>query len=100
MCYSNRKRNIPEYNIYELFEAQIRKYRCIENDLLTGMVFGKRSRGRQKTRLTNTINERLGLTMNEAITTAQDRDKWRIIVYDTTAFGKPNVLIDSIVYTS
>ena len=44
-----------------------------------------RSRGRQKTRLTNTINERLGLTINEAITTAQDRDKWRTIVYAATA---------------
>ena len=47
----------------------------MEHDLLTGMVFGKRSRGGQKTRMTNTINEKLGLTMNEAITTAEDRGK-------------------------
>ena len=37
------------------------RHRCMENDLRTGMVFGKRSRGRQKTRMTNTIKEKLGL---------------------------------------
>ena len=31
------------------FMEPIMRHRCIENDLLTGMVFGKRSRGRQKT---------------------------------------------------
>ena len=67
------------------FIGHIMRHRCIENDLLTGMVFGKRSRGRQKTRLTNTVNERLGLTITEAITTAQGRDKWRTIVYAATA---------------
>ena len=67
----------------------------MENDLLTGMVLGKRSRGRQKTRMTNTIKEKLGMTMTEAITTAQDRVKWRNIVYAATAFWKPNVLNDS-----
>ena len=67
------------------FIGHIMRHRCIENDLLTGMVFGKRSRGRQKTRLTNTINERLGLTINEAVITAQDRDKWRNIVYAAIA---------------
>ena len=61
------------------------RHRCIENDLLIGMAFGKRSRGWQKTRLTNTINERLGLTKTEAIRTAQDREKWRTIVYAATA---------------
>ena len=49
------------------------------------MVFGKRSRGRKKTRLTNKINERLGLTITEAITTAEDREKWRTIVYAAIA---------------
>ena len=34
------------------FMGHIMRHRCIENDLLTGMVFGKRSRGRQITRLT------------------------------------------------
>ena len=67
------------------FMGHIMRHRCIENDLLAGIVFGKRSRGRQKTRLIDTINERLGLTINEAITTAQDRDKWRTIVYAATA---------------
>ena len=49
------------------------------------MVFGKRSRGRKKTRLTNKMNERLGLTITEAITTAEDREKWRTIVYAAIA---------------
>ena len=61
------------------------RHRCIENDLLTGVVFGKQSRGRQKTRMANTINEKLGLTINEAIATAQDREKWRTIVYAAIA---------------
>ena len=67
------------------FIGHIMRHRCIENDLLTGIVFGKLSRGRQKTRLTNIINERQGLTMTEAITTSQDREKWRIIVHAATA---------------
>ena len=57
------------------FMGHIMRHTCIENDLLTGILFGKRSRGRQKTRLTNTIRVKLGLTMTEAITTAQDREK-------------------------
>ena len=64
------------------------RQRCTENDLLTGMVFGKRSRGRQKTRMTNTNKEELGLTMTEAITTAQDIEKWKNIVYAATAVGE------------
>ena len=51
------------------FMGHIMRPRCIQNDLLTGKVFGKRSRGRQKTRMTNTIKEKLGLTMTEAIKT-------------------------------
>ena len=67
------------------FIGHIMRQRWIENDLLTGMVFGKRSRGRQKTRMTNTIKEKPGLTMSEAIATAQDREKWKNIVYAATA---------------
>ena len=67
------------------FMGHIMRHRCMENDLLTGMVLGKRSRGRQKTRMTDTIKEKLGLTVTEAITTAQDREKWRSIVYAATA---------------
>ena len=66
------------------FMGHIMRHRCIENDLLTGIVFGKRSRGRQKSRMTNTIKEKLGLTMSEAITTAKDIEKWKNIVYATT----------------
>ena len=67
------------------FMGHIMRHRCIENDLLIGMVFGKRSRGRQKTRMTNTIKEKLGLTMSDAIATAQDREKRKNIVYAATA---------------
>ena len=70
------------------FIRHIMRYRCIENYLLAGMVFGKRSRGRQKTRMTNTIKETLGLTLSEANTTAQDREKWKNIVYTATAVGE------------
>ena len=63
----------------------MRHRKCIENDLPTGVVFGTRSRGRQKTRVTNTIKEKLGLTMTEAITTAQDRAHWKNIAYAATA---------------
>ena len=78
------------------FMEHIMRHRSIENDLLTGMVFGKRSRGRQKTRMTNTIKEKLGLTMTGAIRTAQNREKWKNIVYaPPQPFGKQNVLNDS-----
>ena len=53
------------------FMGHIMRHRCIDDDLLTGMVSGKRSRRREKIRLTNTVSERLGLTMIEAITTAK-----------------------------
>ena len=45
------------------FMGHIMRHRRKENDFLTGMVFGKKSRGRQKTRKTNTIKEKVGLTM-------------------------------------
>ena len=71
----------------QTFEVRgnIMRHRGIDNDLLTGMVFGKHSREQQKARLTNIITERSGLTMIEAITTAHDREKWRTIVYAATA---------------
>ena len=61
------------------------RHRWIENNLLTGMVFGKRSRGRQRTRMTNTIKEKQGMTLTGSITIAQDREKWKKIVYAATA---------------
>ena len=67
------------------FMGHIMRHRCTENDLLKGMVFGIRSRGRQKTGMTNTIKEKLGLTITEAFTATQDKEKWRNIVYATTA---------------
>ncbi len=48
---------------------------CMENYLMKEMVVGIRSRGRQKTRMTNAIKEKLGLTITEAIKTVQDRKK-------------------------
>ena len=67
------------------FMGHIMRHRWIEKDLLTGMVFGKRSRGWQKTRMTNTIKEKLGMTLTESITIAQDREKWKNIMYNATA---------------
>ena len=67
------------------FMGHIMRPRCMENELLTGMVFGKRSRERQKTRMTNAIKDKVGLTMTEAITTAQGKEKWRNNVYAATA---------------
>ena len=79
------KRLVHEIEQQKLqFMGHIMRHRCIENDSLTGMVFGKRSQGRQKTRMTNTIKEKLELTMSEAIATAQDREKWKNIVYAAT----------------
>ncbi len=57
----------------------------MENYLMKEMVVGIRSRGRQKTRMTNAIKEKLGLTITEAIKTVQDRKKWNNIGYAATA---------------
>ena len=43
--------------------------------MMKGMVIGIKSRGRQKTRMTNAIKEKVGLTITEAIKTVQDRKK-------------------------
>ena len=67
------------------FMGHIMRHRFIENDLLTGMVFGKRSRGWQKARMTTTMKEKLGLTMTEGIRTAQYREKRKNTAYAATA---------------
>ena len=71
------------------FTGHIMTQRCIENDLLTGMVFGKRSRGRQKTRMTNTIKEKLGL---RALQKPETERNGRTLCMPIQPFGKPNVL--------
>ncbi len=57
----------------------------MQNDMMKEMVVGIKSRGRQKTRMTNAIKEKVGLTITEAIETYQDRKKWNNIGYAATA---------------
>ena len=42
--------------------------------------------------MTNTIEEKLGLTMSESIATAKDREKWKNIVYAASTGGGGGVL--------
>ena len=67
------------------FIGHITRHPGLDNDLLTGMVYGKRSRGRQKTRITDTIRERLCIPISLAFKKAQNRSEWRKIIYDATA---------------
>ena len=61
-----------------------------EYDLMSGMVFGKRKRGRQKTRVTDGIVVLTEMKLTEAITAARDRDKWRLPAHDATAGRRPD----------
>ena len=45
--------------------------------------------------MAKTIEEKIGIIMTEAIMTAQDRKKWRNIVYDTPAFLEAELSDDS-----
>ena len=53
--------------------------------LLIGSVYGTRTRGRPKTRLSDNIKEMCGLTMVELERKAQDRNEWRCFVQRATA---------------
>ena len=53
----------------------------ITNDLLLGMVYGKRGRGRPKARYSDNIREISGgRSMTQMYRMAQDREKWRAMV--------------------
>ena len=60
--------------------------RCyIENDRLTGMVFGKRGRGRCKTRWSDGLKDVTGCSVVNKIRRAQDRASWRRFIKKATA---------------
>ena len=61
-----------------------------EYDLMSGMVFGKRRRGRQKTRVTDGVVTLTDMTLSKAIAAARDRVKWKKIVHDVTAGRRPD----------
>ena len=61
-----------------------------EYDLMSGMVFGKRKRGRQKTRVTDGIVTLTNMTLTRAIAAARDRVKWKELVHDATAGRRPD----------
>ena len=49
------------------------------------MVFGKRKRGRPKTRYKDNIKELTNLSMVQVYRMAQDRKEWRQFIMDATA---------------
>ena len=60
----------------------------LEHLCLTGMMEGRRARGRQRVKYLDTIVEDLegGMTANQIVTAARDRDRWKLMaahVYDT-----------------
>ncbi|XP_042876027.1 uncharacterized protein LOC122255792 [Penaeus japonicus] len=64
---------------------QVRKHNTLERTLLIGSVYGTRTRGRPKTRLSDNIKEMCGLTMVKLERKAQDRNEWRCFVQRATA---------------
>ena len=54
-------------------------------DLMMGMVYGKRKRGRPKTRYSDNIRELTGMSMAQVVRKAQDRFIWRRFVWDALA---------------
>ena len=61
--------------------GHILRRKDIANDLLIGMVYGKRGRGRPKARYSNNIREICGgRSMMQLYRMVQDREKWRATV--------------------
>ena len=60
-------------------------------DLIIGMVFGKRKRGRPKNRYKDNIRELTKLSMMQIYRKTKDRREWRLFVKDATA-DQPNDL--------
>ena len=54
-------------------------------DLVTGMVFGKRKRGRPKTKYKDNIKELTNLSMVQVYRMVQDRREWKHFLMDATA---------------
>ena len=57
----------------------------LERELIVGMVYGTRKRGRPKTRYKDNIKEELGMSIVQAFRAAQDRHKWRNLMKEATA---------------
>ena len=54
-------------------------------DLLTGMVFGKRKRGRPKIRFEDNIKNIAGISIARVVREAEDRENWRRFCRGVTA---------------
>jgi len=50
---------------------------CLEKEIMQGTMAGARRRGKPRTAWMDNINTWTGLTMEESVRTAEDRDKWK-----------------------
>jgi len=61
----------------------IGKTRCLEKDTIQGCIPGSRVRGWPRRRWRNDISEWTGLGINDAATSAEDKDGWRTVIHAT-----------------
>jgi exonuclease III len=59
----------------------MRRQDSLEKEIMLGMVGGKRRRGRQKERWTDTIKEDTNLTITQLNTMVHNRNKWRSLIH-------------------
>ena len=69
------------------FLGQVLRNEKIEHLCLTGMMEGRRARGRQRVKYLDTILEDMGggMTRNQLLQLARDRERWKLMtahVYD------------------
>lgn len=62
----------------------MRRQDSLEKEVMLGVVEGKRRRGRQKKRWTDTIQEDTNLTLTQLNTMVQDRNMWRSLIHRIT----------------
>ena len=84
--------NILDLRKLTFIGHQLRKGYTLEKTLLLGPVYGKRLRGRPKTRLSDNIKEICRLTMVETERKAQMRTGWRRFVQMATAVRQRTTL--------
>ena len=80
-----RLNNILDSRKLTFIGHQLRKGYRLEKTLLLGSVYGKRLRGRPKTKLSDNIKEICGLTMVETERKAHEGTEWRPFVQRVTA---------------